>query len=136
VHLQAIYGQGVENYFNDAPVDVGARTNPGNRITPINGKALPDLGLVAYIDHTWNDRWSTSTGYSRVRITNSNLQAPSAFHIGQYATANLLCTPVKNVMMGGEFQWAQRHNFTDEFTVDDYRLQFSFKYNFSYKVGG
>jgi hypothetical protein len=38
--------------------------------------------------------------------------------------------------MGGEFQWAQRHNFTDEFTVDDYRLQFSFKYNFSYKVGG
>ena len=136
VHLQAIYGQGIENYFNDAPFDVGARSNLGNRITPVNGKALPIFGLVLYDDHNWNDRWSTSVGYSRVRITNSNLQASSAFHIGQYATANLLCTPVKNVMMGGEFQWAERHNFRDEFTVDDYRLQFSFKYSFSAKIIG
>ena len=44
--------------------------------------------------------------------------------------------PVKNVMMGGEFQWARRENFSDGFSVNDLRVQFSFKYNFSYKLGG
>jgi hypothetical protein len=71
-----------------------------------------------------------------VDISNSDAQEASAFRIGQYASANLLCTPVKNVMMGGEFQWAQRRNFSDGFTANDYRLQFSFKYSFSMKVGG
>jgi hypothetical protein len=56
--------------------------------------------------------------------------------VGQYGSANLLCTPVKNVLMGGEFQWARRENFSDGFSLNDYRVQFSFKYNFSYKVGG
>ena len=38
--------------------------------------------------------------------------------------------------MGGEFQWARRNNFSDGFAVNDFRLEFSFKYNFSYKLGG
>jgi hypothetical protein len=134
--LQAVYGAGIENYFNDAPVDVGVKRNPGNVVTPVTGEALPAFGLAAYLDHTWNGKWSTAAGYSRVNITNSDLQAASAFQTGQYATANLLCTPVKNAMMGGEFQWARRENFSDGFSVNDFRLQFSFKYNFSYKVGG
>ena len=39
-------------------------------------------------------------------------------------------------MTGGEFQWGRRENFSDGWSVNDYRLQFSFKYNFSYKLGG
>ena len=34
-------------------------------------------------------------------------------------------------MMGGELQWAHRENNSDGFSVDDFRLQFSFKYSFS-----
>jgi hypothetical protein len=136
LHLQIVYGEGVENYFNDAPVDVGAQRNPGNAITPVGGQALRDIGLVVYLDHNWSSEWSSSAGYSRVDIRNSDAQMPNAFHIGQYATANLLCTPVKNVMMGGEFQWARRQNFSDGFSVNDYRLQFSFKYSFAAKVIG
>jgi hypothetical protein len=135
LRLQAVYGEGIQNYFNDAPVDVGVRLNPGNRVTPIVGQALPVLGLVAFLDHNWNSRWSTAAGYSRVDIDNSDGQAPAAFEAGQYAIVNLLCTPVTNVMMGGEFQWGQRENKSDGFSFDDYRLQFSFKYSFSYKAG-
>ncbi len=69
-------------------------------------------------------------------MTNSDGQAPNAFRIGQYALVNLLCTPVKNVMMGGELQWTRRENFSDGWSVNDVRLQFSFKYSFSAKVGG
>jgi len=136
LRLQAVYGHGIQNYFNDAPVDVGARTNPGNTVTPVVGDALPVLGLVAYLDHNWSSRWSTAVGYSRVDIDNSNLQRRSAFKSGQYASANLLSTPVKNVMMGGEFQWGHRENFSDGFSTSDYRFQFSFKYSFAAKVIG
>ena len=38
-------------------------------------------------------------------------------------------------MMGGEFQWADRENYSDGFYVDDVRLQFSFKYSFSAEGG-
>jgi hypothetical protein len=68
-------------------------------------------------------------------VNNSDLQAPTAFNEGRYASVNLLCTPVKNVMIGGEFQWAQRKDL-DDFKSNDYRLQFSFKYSFSAKVTG
>jgi hypothetical protein len=136
LHLQFIYGRGVENYFNDAPVDVGVESNLGNPVTPVKGEALRDLGLVVYLDHTWSDKWSSTAGYSRVDIKNSDLQAPSAYKNGQYATANLLWTPVKNVMMGGEFQWGKRENFSDGFSSDDKRIQVSFKYSFSAKLIG
>jgi hypothetical protein len=136
LRLQAVYGPGIENYFNDAPVDVGAETNPGNAVTPFVGKALSVLGLSMYVDHNWNSKWSTAAGYARVDVDNSNLQKPAAFKIGQYGSANLLCAPVKNVMMGGELQWARRENFRDGFSVDDVRLQFSFKYSFATTVKG
>jgi len=34
-----MYGEGVENYMNDAPADLGAKLNPGNPVTPIKGYA-------------------------------------------------------------------------------------------------
>ena len=136
LRLQVTYGEGVQNYFNDAPVDVGVQRNLGNAVTPVTGKALPILGVVGWLDHSWNDKWTSSAGYSRIDIDNSDLQAADAFRIGEYAAANLLCTPVKNVLMGGEFLWGKRHNFLDGFTSDDVRLQVTFKYSFSAKVIG
>jgi len=136
IHAQVIYGAGVENYFNDAPVDVGVRTNLDEPRTPVTGKALPDFGMVLYLDHTWNDHFTSAIGYSRVDIDNSNLQLPEAFKIGQYASTNLLWTPVKNVLIGGEFQWGYRQNHSDGFHFNDYRLQFSGKYSFSQTFGG
>lgn len=135
LRLQAVYGRGIENYFNDAPVDVGVERNPGSTVTPVEGEALPILGLVAYLDHNWTTKWSTAVGYSMVDVNNSDLQAASSFNEGRYASVNLLCTPVKNVMAGVEFQWAQRKNVND-FKSDDFRVQFSLKYSFNAKVTG
>jgi hypothetical protein len=136
LRAQFTYGEGIQNYFNDAPIDVGLKSNGGNTVTPVTGEALPIFGMVVALDHTWNDKWTTAAFYSRVDVTNSDLQAPNAYKRGQYFAANLLCTPAKNVMMGGELQWADRKNFSDGFTSNDVRLQFSFKYSFSAKVIG
>jgi len=37
--------------------------------------------------------------------------------------------------MGGELQWAERRNFSDGWTANDYRCDFSFNYLFSVKPG-
>jgi DcaP outer membrane protein len=136
IRLQLVVGEGIENYMNDAPVDVGVVANPGNPVTPIKGDTLPIVGLVAFLDHKWNERWSSTVGYSRTDINNSELQAPNAFNTAQYALGNLLYSPVTNVMVGGELQWGRRENFSDGFHSDGVKVQFSFKYNFSYKLGG
>jgi len=136
IKLQFVYGEGIQNYMNDAPEDIGIEPNPGNAEAPIKGVALPLIGIVAFYDHYWSDKFSSSFGYSRLDIDNSEGQADDAFKTGQYAVANLLYYPVKDAMIGGEFQWGHRENFRDGWTVPDYRIQFSFKYNFSFRVLG
>jgi hypothetical protein len=127
--FQVVYGDGIENYMNDAPVDIGVKNNFGNPVTPIKGVALPVLGAVSFLDHNWSDRFSTTIGYSMLNIENSDAQKPSDFHQGHYALGNLLYHPVPSATIGAEFQFGRRVNFSDGFNVNDYRLQFSFKYD-------
>jgi hypothetical protein len=134
--LQAAYGDGVENYWNDAPVDVGIKNQLGNARTPVVGKALPILGIVAFLDSNWTPKLSTTVGYSMVNIDNSDAQAPDAYKKGQYALANVMYYPTSGVMLGPEIQWGKRENFKDGFTSDDFRVQFSAKYNFKLSLGG
>jgi hypothetical protein len=136
LRLQVVYGEAIENYFNDSTVDIGIEPNPGNPTAPIKGVALPALGVVAFLDHNWSSEWSTSIGYSLTDIDNASSQADNAFSSGQYALVNLLHTPVPNVMYGAELQYGYRENFNDGWTVDDFKVQFSFKYNFSTTIGG
>ncbi len=99
--------------MNDAPEDIGAKPNPGNPKAPITGEPLPLIGVVAFYDHYWSDKFSSTFGYSRLDIDNSASQADNAFRIGQYAVTNLLYYPVKDVMAGAEFIWGYRKNFRD-----------------------
>jgi hypothetical protein len=127
----ALYGEGVQNYMNDAPVDVGIRTT-GNPSLPIEGVALPVTGLVGFLDINWNEKFSTAIGYSSIDIDNSDGQADDAFKKGQYIVGNLMYYPVKNAMMGIEFQYGDRENFrANTFEASITKVQFSFKYNFS-----
>ena len=136
VRVAVVFGEGIENYMNDSPVDVGVVNNLSSRVTPITGDTLPIVGLTAFVDHTWSKEFTSAFGYSRQDITNTAQMVPSSFKTGQYALGNLLYTPVPNVMFGGELQWGRRNNFTDGFQSDGFKAQFSFKYNFSMKFGG
>lgn len=126
-----VYGEGIENYMNDAPVDVGIENNGDDPVRPVRGVPLPVLGIVAFLDHKWSDLLSTSIGYSMIEIENSDAQSDDAFHTGQYAIANLMYYPVANAMMGVEFQYGDRANFRDGYNSSITKIQFSFKYNFS-----
>jgi hypothetical protein len=136
IRLQFAFGEGVQNYWNDNTVDVGVKRNPGNVRTPIEGVALPVIGVVAFLDHRWNEKFTTAIGYSLTENDNSDGQAPDAYKRGHYALGNLLYYPAPNIMAGGELQWGRRENFSDGFKSDGFKVQFSFKYNFSWKLGG
>ncbi len=136
VRFGFVYGEGIENYMNDAPIDVGIANQPSNQVSPIIGKALPITGITAFLDHNWNKQWSTSVGYSMANIKNTDGQAASDYHMGRYFLANLLYTPVSGVMVGGEVQWGERSNFNDGFKYSETKIQFSFKYNFAASIGG
>ena len=130
LRLSVLYGEGIQNYMNDAPADIGVVPS-GDPARPLEGEALPVLGVVAFLDHTWNDHFASSVGYSMIDIDNSEGQAASAFHRGHYAIGNLIYYPTEDVMTVMELQYGKRENFEDGFTSEDVRLQFSFKYNFS-----
>ncbi len=136
IHLQGVYGEGCQNYMNDAPTDVAIQNDFGDRTKPIKGKAVPMWSIVAFLDHNWSPKFSTAIGYSRLEMNNTDAQTPDAFHVGEYALANLLWTPVKNMMAGVEGLWGRRTNHSDGFSSDDWRIQVSFKYNFSWMLGG
>ena len=72
LRLQLVYGEGIQNYMNDSPVDVGIENNAGNTVTPILGETLPILGTVIFLDHQWNDKWSSTVGYSYQDINNTD----------------------------------------------------------------
>ena len=140
LHAQVVYGQGIQNYMNDAPVDIGIKqvaiTDTSFNAAYDIGEPLPMVGIVLFYDHYWNKQWSSTLGYSRLDIDNSDGQAADAFKAGQYALVNLMHYPAKDVMVGAEFQYGRRENKSDGWAVDDYRVQFTFKYNFSLSIGG
>lgn len=129
-HFGAVYGKGIENYMNDGPIDIGIENNFSDPVKPIVGVALPVIGILAFLDVQWCEKFSSSAGYSFSGITNSDGQEPSAFKSGQYVLANLLYYPVKNVMAGVEIQYCTRKNYSDGWNTDMLKIQVSFRYKF------
>ena len=131
-----VHGEGIQNYMNDATSDIAVKTNFGNPVSPIRGEAVPMTAITAFVDLNWNDKWSSTVGFSMQDNDLPDGQSDDAFAEGFYALTNLLWYPVPNVMVGAELQWAERDNFRDGYSSDDFRIQFSAKYSFSATFGG
>ena len=119
---QLAYGQGIAAYINDCCSDLGSDAAG-------NVETLPLLGWLLYYDHYWNQRWSSSVGWSETLQDNSDGQATDAFHRGQYMSANLLHYPAKNILTGVELLFGSRENKNGD-SNSDTRVQFSAKFDF------
>jgi hypothetical protein len=134
VRLQVVYGEGIASYMNDGGMDLAPQAQfSGSVLTDVTADAVPLMGVVAYYDHWWSDRWSSSIGYSFTEVDNTNFQDPASFHHIDYASGNLLYYPAENLMLGGELMWGQREN-NDGASEDALRFQFTVKYNFGIKL--
>ena len=134
IRLQVVYGEGIASYMNDGGMDLAPSANwDSGIVTDLEAAAVPLTGVLAYYDHWWNDKWSSSIGYSFTEVDNTNFQDPGAIQKIDYASANVLYYPAENVMVGAELMWGERTN-NDDASEDDVRFQFTVKYNFGIKL--
>ena len=132
--LQFVYGEGIASYMNDGGMDLAPTARFDETVvTDVEAEAIPLTGVVAYYDHYWTPKWSSSIGYSYTEVDNTNFQAADTFNKGEYASVNLLHFPGENLMLGGEFLYGRRTN-NDGADGDDMRFQFTVKYNFGIKL--
>ena len=130
VLLGFVTGAGIASYMNDGGVDMAPTTAVP---ATADAQAVDLTGISAYFDHYWNTKWSSSIGYSYDEVDNLNGQAANAFKRGEYFSANILHTPVENILVGAEILWGKREDFSGN-SGDDKRIQFSLKYNFGAKL--
>jgi len=119
---QYAYGRGIASYSNDCCYDVGPNAS-------LRARTLPLYDWLVYYDHYWNEKWSSSIGYSQNRQVNSPGQFDTEQRLGNYASVNLLYTPMQNVLMGVEGLWGRRED-KDGASGTDNRIQFSTKVSF------
>jgi hypothetical protein len=127
IRAGVVHGEGIASYMNDGGMDAGPSVAPGTPGAKV--EAVPLTGVSLYLDHSWNDKYTSSIGYSFTEVDNTDGQTADAFNKGEYASVNLLYTPVENVLMGIEGLWGQREDNGGN-DGDDSRIQVSFKYNF------
>ena len=130
IRLQVVYGEGIASYMNDGGMDLAPSADwDAGIVTDLEADAVPLMGVLAYYDHWWNDKWSSSIGYSFTEVDNTNFQDPGAFQKIDYASGNVLYYPAENLMVGAELMWGERTN-NDDASEDNVRFQFTVKYNF------
>lgn len=130
IRAQFVYGQGIQNYMNDASADIGIRVDSTSTTKPIEGYALPVFGGLIFLDHQWNAKLSSSIGYSMVDQDLAATSAAGSFKTGGYGLANVLFYPAPNMMWGVEVQYGSRTNHTDGWEYSAVKVQASFKYYF------
>ena len=132
--LGVVYGRGIATYMNDGGMDLAPAIDTfvdGNQIVIVpKAEAVKLLGISAYTDIQWSKKFSSSLGYSFTKVDNTNFQDATAFHKGEYASANLLYYPNDKMLAGLEVLWGKRtDNDGDKGT--DARMQATFKWSFS-----
>jgi hypothetical protein len=130
--LLVMHGEAVQNYMNDAGGDIGLELSNGK----FEGTPIPVTGTVLFYDYYWNERWSSTIGFSTIDMDNTNGQAADAYHKGRYALTNLQYHPSPKLMFGAELQYGKRENFKDGWDYDAVKVQFSARYNWSFGLGG
>jgi hypothetical protein len=131
--LGVVYGRGIATYMNDGGMDLApaiATFTDGNQIVIVpKAEAVKLLGVSAYVDINWTKQWTSALGYSFTKVDNTNFQDATAFHKGEYASANLLYAR-DSLLAGLEFLWGKRTD-NDGDTGTDTRMQATFKWSFS-----
>jgi uncharacterized coiled-coil protein SlyX len=122
IKLGVVYGEGIASFMNDGGVNLAPED--------FEAKAVEVLGVTAYYDRYWSDRWSSSLGFSVHDEDTLNQQADFEFDKSIYASGNLLYTPHPNLLFGIEALFGELEDVGGR-TGRDYRTQFTFKHKFS-----
>ena len=136
--LAVVFGEGIENYMNDATVDVGA-VPTGDPTHSLDGEALPMVGITGVRGpRSGATRCRPPSVTPCIDMDNSVGQSPQRLQERPVRIGQRDVHPVKNVMFGPEVIWIRRENNSDGFDVDDVRVpvlgQVQLRHNFRGQV--
>jgi hypothetical protein len=130
IKVGGVMGRGIASYFNDGGTDLAPVLQDN---LAVEASAAKIYGVMLYVDQEWSDKFTSSLGASRTRLSNTNLQTGDAFHIGDYASGNLLYKPAENFLIGGEVLYGRREDNNGN-SGSDLRVQLSLRYSYSIKL--
>ena len=85
INWQVVGGKAIASYMNDGGIDLA----PG---ASLQAETVKSLGWLAYYNHAWSDKWSSSIGYSEHRQNNTGGQLHQRLPQGQLCLASICCT--------------------------------------------
>ena len=126
IAFQVLGGQGLGRYLQDAAGASGEAT-----LNPITGRLelLTSYGGYITYQHSFLDNLRGNLSYSQYVIDTPAFLNGTALKGGQYVAGNLIWTPVRDVDLGIEIQWAERENVNRQ-KGDALRLQTSAIFRF------
>ena len=81
LNWQAVGGQAIASYMDDGGVDLAPNAS-------IQAETVKSLGYLLYYNHAWNDKWTSSIGFSEHKQNNTDGQFGTAFRRGSYGSIN------------------------------------------------
>lgn len=139
IRVGVVFGEGIENYMNDATSDIAVvgYQDDDPDLPPTEVQAVPMLGTTLFYDWSWNEKWSSSAGFSsQTQDFDGTSVSADTFKEGRYGIVNVSAYPAQDLMMTLELQYGGRKNHADGWDYDAFRVQFSSKFNFNFPVGG
>lgn len=135
---QLTTGAGIGRYINDACCSYYASGDAdtvatGGSDAGINANGelepIPISAGYVYLDHQWNDEYTSSIGFGYVDIENIDSQRSRALNSSLYSNVNIIWNPTAMSRVGVELQYGEVESFRNE-KADNFRLQTSigFKY--------
>ena len=122
---QLIYGKGMARYINDLAL-LNLDLVPDNSANSL--QALPMYSASLGMKADFNSEWYCSANISTAGITNKkDYYSPGEYFRGNYFSASLFYTGIKNMTIAGEYIHGYRKNMNDTHGNAN-RFQFMFMY--------
>ena len=122
LQAQLTYGEGIFRYCNDDFFNNDAAFDSNGNLEPI-----PYFGAMFGFTHHWTDELRSTITYGYVHLTNLASQAPTAYHITHYASANVVWQIRKRLSLGLEGLYGSKEE-NDERRGNAFRVQFGLVY--------
>jgi len=103
-----VYGEGIGGLGNDSGFqNTDAAFDSHGNIVPL--EYVSGMGALT---HKWTPRWRSTATFGYVKVGNTSMQVPTAYHLTRYGSLNLVYQVFKRVSVGveGLYGFREAHN--------------------------
>jgi hypothetical protein len=120
-----VVGEGIGGLGNDAGfANTDAALNKNGGV-----EALGYVSGLGAFSHDWTPRWRTTGTFGYVRVDNTSMQSPTAYHMTRYGSLNLVYKLYKRLSVGLEGLYGFREVHNGDNTKDVARVNLGMVYS-------